>query len=354
MTRPDGDAKTRVNGSTDSAPLLDVSPQVRADVDRRVAQELGVSVLAWSRMVGGAQNRLFRLDTLDGPPLLAKLYVVDRWPRLESEYATLRALNAQHLARVPWALLRDDGMSYAVYSFEPGEMRPAAKLTRRDVEAIAAFTADLLRFGPQDLAGELAPAVDASFSPTGHRRVIHARLAGVETNVDSEQLSGVRAQVDELLGGLVDEADEPLPRGSWRLTTGDFGPHNMLFALDGQLTVVDFEAAGWDDPAHAVMSFVAHAASEDLPPVLSTLFLGEFAELAQLSAADTARYERVGRLMDLEWVAVYASALSADNIANEQSAIPGFSRAAYVAGVIDKLERRLSRAVRGGGYRFPG
>src|SRR5437588_4559366 len=147
MTRPDGDAKTRVNGTTDSEPLLDVSPQVRADVDRRVAQELGVSVLEWSRMVGGAQNRLFRLDTLDGPPLLAKLYVVDRWPRLESEFATLRALNAQHLARVPQALLRDDGLSYAVYSFEPGEMRPAVELTRHNVEAIAAFTADLLRFG---------------------------------------------------------------------------------------------------------------------------------------------------------------------------------------------------------------
>jgi hypothetical protein len=40
------------------------------------------------------------------------------------------------------------------------------------------------------------------------------------------------------------------------------------------------------------MSFVAHAASECLPPVLATLFLGEFAELAQLSAADTAHYER--------------------------------------------------------------
>jgi Ser/Thr protein kinase RdoA (MazF antagonist) len=334
-------------------PPLDVSPQVRADIDRRVAQELGVCVLAWSRVDGGTQNRLFRLDALDGPPLLAKLYVVDRWPRLESEFATLRALNALGLSRVPHALLRDDGMSCAVYSFEAGETRPAAELTRQDIKTIAAFTTQLLRFAPRDLAAELAPAVDASFSPTEHRRLIYARLADIETNADAPQLSGLRAEVDELLGALVDEAAEPLPRESWRLTTGDFGPHNMLFAPDGDLTVVDFEAAGWDDPAHAVMSFVAHAASEDLPPGLSTLFLGEFAELAQLSAADTARYERVGRLMDLEWVAVYASALSADNIANKQSAMQGFSRAAHIAGVIDKLERRLARAVRADGYRFP-
>jgi hypothetical protein len=53
-------------------------------------------------------------------------------------------------------------------------------------------------------------------------------------------------------------------------------------------------------------------------------------------------------------VAIYASALSADNIANKQSAIQGFTRAEYVAEVIDKRQRRLARAVRGGGYRFPG
>ena len=353
MTPPDADAETPVNGSTDSTPRRDVTPQVRVDIDRRLAQELGVRVLSWSRVDGGTQNRLFRLDTLNGPPLLAKLYVVDRWPRLETEFATLRALNAQDLARVPQALLRDDGMSYAVYSFEPGQTRRAADLTPCDIEAIAAFTAQLLRFGPQHLAAELAPAVAASFSPTEHRRVIYARLAGIDTNVEAPQLNGVRAQVDKLLSGLVDEAEEPLPRESWRLSSGDFGPHNMLFGPDGELTVVDFEAAGWDDPAHAVMSFVAHAASEDLSPALSSLFLGEFRELAQLSAADTDRYERVGRLMDLEWVAVYASALSADNVANKQSAIQGFSKAEYVAGVIDKLERRLVRAAQAEGYRFP-
>lgn len=332
---------------------LEIDSTVRADIERRVAEALGLRVYAWERVLGGTQNRLFRLDTGDGPPLLAKLYVVDRWPRLESEFATLRLLNAQQLARVPRALLRDDALSYAVYSFEPGVMRPAAELSRRDVEAIAAFTAELHRFGPHDLGGELAPAVDASFSTAGHLRVIHARLAGLESNSEA-RLSGVRARVDELLRGLGDTNLNELPRESWRLTTGDFGPNNMLFTSDGALTVLDFEAAGWDDPAHAVMGFVAHATCEDLPPSLSTLFLGEVAERTHLSAAEKERYAQVGRLMDLEWVAVYASALSADNIAHKQSAVPGFSRDAYVAGVVDKLERRLARAARGDGYPFPG
>jgi hypothetical protein len=98
---------------------------VRADVERSVAQEVGnESVLAW-------------------------------W-------------------RVPRALLRHDGLSYAVYSFEPGAMRPAAELTRRDVKAIAAFTADLVRFGPRDLAGEFAASrrrvLPADRAPARHTR----------------------------------------------------------------------------------------------------------------------------------------------------------------------------------------
>jgi Ser/Thr protein kinase RdoA (MazF antagonist) len=333
--------------------MLAAPPEVRADVERRVAAELGATVRAWSRLSGGAQNRLFRLDTSAGRPLVAKLYAVDRWPRLESEYATLRLLNAQHMARVPQALVRNDALSYAVYSFEPGDVRPAAQLTRQDVEAIAAFTADLLRFGPNELGGELALATDACVSSAGPRRVIRARLGDFETVADAKLLSSIRARVEELLEKLGDESEQALSRQSWRLTTGDFGPQNMLFTRDGDLTVVDFEAAGWDDPAHAVMSFVAHATTEDLPPGLTEHFLGVFAELAHLTAQDKARYEQVGRLMDLEWVAVYASALSTNNVANKRSAVPGFSLATYIAQVIDKLERRLARAADGRGYRFP-
>ena len=329
------------------------APELRHQVERRVAEELGHTVRCWSRVVGGAQNQLFRLDALDGPPLLVKLYATDRWPRLATEYATLKALNQQKLRRVPRALLRDDEYSYAVYSFEAGAVRTAAQLTRQDVEQIALFVADLHRFGPQHLAAAVPAAVDASLSPACQREVIHRRLTGIETFAGAASLRGLRPLVDELLRDLVDETQEALPRESWRLTSGDFGPHNMLFRAGSDLTVVDFEAAGWDDPAHMVMGFVAHATSESLPGELSETFLGDIARITRLSPAEQARYEVMGQLLDVEWVAVYASALSGENMANKRSALQEFSIDAYVADVLEKIQRRLARAVRRQGYRFP-
>ena len=55
------------------------------------------------------------------------------------------------------------------------------------------------------------------------------------------------------------------------------------------------------------------------------------------------RFESIGRLLDLEWVAIYTSALSEEAIATKQFAMRDFDRDAYVNGVRDKLQRRLPR-----------
>jgi hypothetical protein len=87
------------------------APELKADVERRVRSEIGLEVESWTRVSGGAQNRLFQLSTREGTQLLLKQYAIDRWPRLPTEFSTLRALNSQGLERVPRALLRDDERS---------------------------------------------------------------------------------------------------------------------------------------------------------------------------------------------------------------------------------------------------
>src|SRR3979411_2736188 len=100
--------------------MYEPAPELKAAVERRVQTELGLEVRSWTRVTGGAQNRLFQLNTRDGTQLLLKLYAIALWPRLATEFSTLEALNTHGLARVPRALLRADEKSYAVYSFEPG------------------------------------------------------------------------------------------------------------------------------------------------------------------------------------------------------------------------------------------
>src|SRR6266446_5773343 len=89
------------------------------------------------------------------------------------------------------------------------------------------------------------------------------------------------------------------------------------------------------------------------PSPAAESLLGAYAGRMQLSEAETKRFERVGRLLDVEWVAVYASAVTAENMANKQSAVAGFDLQGYVGHVLGLIERRLARATAGTGYPFP-
>ena len=116
---------------------------------------------------------------------------------------------------------------------------------------------------------------------------------------------------------------------------------------------MDFEGAGWDDPARMVMGFVAHAGSAGLPPPAGEAFLGAYAAARGLPAAEVARFERVGRLADVEWATVFAEAMTPAAIASKRFAVAGFDVPAYLTACATRLKERLARAERGDGYRFP-
>jgi len=347
--------------------VIEVPSAAKADVEQRLSSEFGERVTGWSPVAGGTQNRLFRLDTLGGAALLAKFYHRDRWSRLRREFSALALLGRHGLACIPRVYLRSDAFGYGVYSFEPGQPKSAAELEPGDLRAVAAFAADVQRVAPSVTGEDLSPAADASFSLEQQLEVIDGRLRAFETFAggpdaydevrDLCRELDLRVTITELIRRATtsvgeDERRTALPRPAWRVNTADFGPQNMLFTSDGQLTVVDFEASGWDDPARLVMGFVAHATSKELPPGGVETFLRAYAEACALPGSEIARFERVGVLYDVEWIAIYASALTGEAVAAKQFASREFDRPTYLAGAIAALKRRLARATEGGGYRF--
>jgi hypothetical protein len=348
--------------------VIDVATAGRTDLEQRLSSEFGQVVTGWSPIAGGTQNRLFKLDVSGGGALLAKFYHQDRWSRLQREYSALSLLARNGVSGVPRVYLRSDDFGYGVYSFEPGQARSAAEFEPRDLEAVATFAADLQQVAPSTTEVDVLPAAEACFSVEQQLKVVDGRLRAFETFAGSPdayaEVRGLyreldlRAAITELgqqaTSGMSEAVRRTaLPRPAWRLNTADFGPQNMLFTSDGQLTVVDFEASGWDDPARLVMGFVAHATSEELTPGQVELFLAKYAEARGLSDSEINRFERVGALYDLEWIAIYASALTSEVVAVKQFANREFDRPAYLAGAIAKLRRRLARATDGAGYRFP-
>jgi len=102
-----------------------------------------------------------------------------------------------------------------------------------------------------------------------------------------------------------------------------------------------------------VIGCVAHGGSEGLAAAAAAAFLAAYAATAGLSASEIARFDRRGRLLDIEWVATYASALAPEVLEARRFAVAGFDAEVCVAGVAEQLRARLKRAARGRGYRFP-
>lgn len=337
---------------------------VRADLERRVWLELGSRVTGWLPVVGGTQNRLFRLDLDDGPPLLAKVYYRDRWPRLAREFGVLSMLGRKVVRGVPRALLKSDEHQYAVYSFEAGRAKAAAELSLEDVRRIAELAAELHAVAPGADDGDVPLAVDAAIAPQQQIRVIRSRLGALLTfAARAEAYEEVRefvaeidlgARVEALIdraAGIIHDGDE-LNRSRWRINSGDFGAQNLLLTDDGQVTAVDWEAGGWDDPARLAIGFVAHAASEELTDEARRTFLSVYADRRVLSDVEIKQFESVGALLDLEWVAIYASAMTPEAVAGKEFANAEFDRHKYLNHAMDLVRQRLERATDGRGYSF--
>src|SRR5437868_2608772 len=264
------------NNGQGRRPAIDPSSAASADLQHRLRAQFGQHVTQWSGMAGGRNNRLFHLTTSGGPPLVAKFYHRDRWDRLGHEFGTLAFLGHVGASKVPRAYVCSAAFAYGVYSFEPGSPRPAADLRDSELVAAARLAAHLHTIAPASArARELPRAIGAALSVAEHVQVIDDRLRDFETfaaspSADDELRAAcreldLRATLADLVAratsGLTpDQSAVPLPPSSWRLNTTDFGPHNLLVTEAGQVTAVDFEGAGWDDPARLVMGFVAHAA----------------------------------------------------------------------------------------------
>ncbi|HEV2121218.1 MAG TPA: aminoglycoside phosphotransferase family protein [Chloroflexota bacterium] len=350
--------------------MIDIHAVVREDLERQVQHTLGYRVLEWSALSGGGNNRLFRLET-DGPALVAKIYRRSAWlddlfrrsggDALTREFGVLSLLHQHDIRDAPRPYVRSDIHSYGVYSYEPGATRDPSELHTDEIRALAAFASALHSLSPDEAGDDLPPALDAGFSLAEHIATIRERLKW-PTQHTTEPPSGeatddalrsllaekdIPAEVERLIAAATvglspEEITTPLPRSSWRLTSGDFCVFNLLVA-DKRVTVVDWEWAGWDDPAKLVMGFVAHAGSEGLSPALADTFVETYAIARGLFPAERNRFQRVALLLEAFWLAALPWALMPETIAARRFAVADFDEQAHVAGITTRVRNRLAR-----------
>ena len=221
--------------------------------------------LTTRRIRAGRNSEVSYLSNSDGQWILKRYYQHPNDPRdrLGVEFGFLTFLAKAGVRGVPLPLGKDVTLSSALYSFVPGE-RPIAVGPDLVHQAASFVTSvNLLRESPA--ARALPAAADACFSVRDHLALATsraARLAAVLPESDAEVAARdfVSERLVPLCARLEQELEEPqlaepLPQAARILSPSDFGFHNALLH-DGRLSFVDFEYAGWDDPAKLVCDFM--------------------------------------------------------------------------------------------------
>ncbi len=222
--------------------------------------------------VAGGNNRVYFVEGA-AEPMVAKRYFkspADTRDRLRAEWSFINYAYSTGLLCVPRPIAADPAGQLALYERVDGLKLVASDIRESDVVAAADFIRPLNAPARRPQAAALPFASEAGFSIAEHFTLIDRRLerlaaATVKYADDSKadefvcQLSMYWRRLKDLVAARATTAqialDEILPAELRWISPSDFGFHNALKRSDGSLCFIDFEYAGWDDPAKTSADF---------------------------------------------------------------------------------------------------
>ena len=252
-------------------------------VDARAVDSLTASVRlgavrALAPLAGGANNRVFRVETSSTVALLKSYFrhPDDPRDRLATEFAFSQFAWQNGVRCIPQPLVCDRAAGLALFEFVFGRSLAGSTAGEAAVDQAIDFYRTLNRAKHHADASALPAASESCFSLDDHfatvaRRVTRLKTISVGNQLDVAARSFVETDLVDTWTRVLAEArrsaaaarlkfDVPLDAANRCLSPSDFGFHNALLANDGRLRFIDFEYAGWDDPSKLVCDFFCQPA----------------------------------------------------------------------------------------------
>ncbi len=224
----------------------------------------------------GANNRVLAV-TVGRQTFAAKWYVdsvEDNRDRLNTEWNFLNYAKTLEIDCVPTPLSRNTAANVALYDFIEGSKIEPRAVTGRDVnQAIDFFCALNDPVALSRLDDQMVPlpnASEACFSIADYFHLLDGRLERLEVIVPDNDIdraacvlvAELKQQWGVVKQGIVERCDHlglspelELAQAERCISPSDFGFHNAIKKTDGVLSFIDFEYAGWDDPAKMISDF---------------------------------------------------------------------------------------------------
>jgi len=304
----------------------------------------------------GGNSRIY-VVTLDGRKLVAKQYFrhpSDERDRLQAEWAFLEYAARAGIPCVPRPVARDESSGIGIYEHIAGRNLGSADVSAARVQEAANFFLLLNRRENLKTSQALAPASEACFSIAEHLAMVDrrvGRLAGIpESSEEDRAARGFVASLERrwrevregVLAATRAAGRDPAAQVEERcVSPSDFGFHNALLRETGELCFLDFEYAGWDDPAKMAGDFFAHPGV----PVSREHFDG-FVKTAMSFSRHAAALEARARLLEpifrIKWCCIVLNEFVPEAAQRRRFATPGADPAASKRRQLDKARGLLA------------
>lgn len=301
--------------------------------------DIRASLQSLTPCTSGGNNRTYRLETSAGTYAVKQYFrhAGDTRDRLATEFAFLVYADKASPGMAPAPLAMDAAGGIGLYEFVDGHPYKAGEITREHVDCAAEFFRALNNPDARTEATTLPTASEACFSIAEHLALVAARLDRLRTIAvadDEDRAAQVLiGQIHTRWSALKEEVSAasrtagrdsavPLDPAQRCISPSDFGFHNALSKPDGTPRFLDFEYAGWDDPAKMTGDFFAQLAVP-VPAKLFDRFVRE--TMAPFPRPDelAERARLLRPVYQVKWCCIALNVFLPVNLARRKFANPG-------------------------------
>lgn len=268
----------------------------------------------------GGNNRLYRV-VLKGKRYLLKQYFRhegDVRDRLAAEFSFSKFAWENGIRCIAEPIGKDRAASVGMYGYIDGNNPAPGEIGAPEISQALDFFVRINRSATRHAASFLPLASEACFSIGAHMVLVEGRVRRLSDipskdeldcearNFAANDLKGKWEEVRKFVAKEADRAgiyrDAILSPGDRVLSPSDFGFHNAMRTGNG-MKFIDFEYAGWDDPAKTTCDFFNQVA---VPVPIR--FFREFSETVagcvQNREAAIRRAELLFPLFAVKWVCI--------------------------------------------------
>lgn len=221
---------------------------------------------------GGRNNRVFCVVHENGLKALLKAYFQhpnDLRNRLRTEYSFMNFAWNHNIRCLPRPISADFKNNLGLYEFIEGRQLDSFEINDEKIKQALIFFFEINKYKNAPEAKKLPIASEACFSIKEHISAINSRVKKLEKIDDVEanrkalffiknellpKWEKTIEHVNKYMHQFNIEPDENMSKNEICISPSDFGYHNALLK-ENRLHFIDFEYAGWDDPAKMVCDF---------------------------------------------------------------------------------------------------